>query len=199
MPSNLSIYPGCASGRRDKFVRAVNSFLKQTHHNKELVIVADGCEKTEALYHKHYFGHREINFIKTERQPLFSGNVRQTGLDAATGQVVFYLDVDDYLNFAHLEVAMNNIHALQKDWVWFSDYIKTGNYGSKIREIDLSEGCASISNIAHKKSVNVSWTGCDGRGHGWDFIKRLMKASDGHAKIYGCGYIVCHEENGIDL
>ena len=42
MPVYLGDYEGCASNREVKFVRAINSFLKN-NFDAELIIVSDDC------------------------------------------------------------------------------------------------------------------------------------------------------------
>ncbi len=69
---------------------------------------------------------------------------------------------------------------------------------SKPREVALCENFIGISSIAYKRELNVSWKGCDGRGHEWQFINKLIKASVHRKKIYNCGYIVCHIKDKTD-
>jgi glycosyltransferase involved in cell wall biosynthesis len=54
MASYLGDYPGRATNPEQKFIRAVKSFLTQTYENKELIIVADGCDTTERLYQYNF-------------------------------------------------------------------------------------------------------------------------------------------------
>ena len=50
-----------------KFVRAVNSFLKQTHEDKELIIVSDGCQITNKLYEEHYKMNPIVTLFKSQK------------------------------------------------------------------------------------------------------------------------------------
>ena len=50
MASYLGEYPGRTSNPEPKFIRAVKSFLSQTYENKELIICADGCDRTVEIY-----------------------------------------------------------------------------------------------------------------------------------------------------
>ena len=64
MASYLLPYPGSASNRDKKFVRAVNSFKKQIYQNKELIIVSDGCPLTVDLYNKFFANDENIKIIQ---------------------------------------------------------------------------------------------------------------------------------------
>ena len=60
-------------------------------------------------------------------------------------------------------------------------------------------GSCGVSNIAHKRSLDVSWEGCDGYGHDWEFIKKLMNASSKYEHIDHAGYYVAHIPGVIEF
>jgi len=195
MPSYLGHYDGCASSREDKFKRAVNSFLEQTHTNSELVIVSDGCDITNLLFDSIYSKQPNVKRIKLKKQPLFSGNVRQAGLESATGDVICYLDADDYFGKDHL-LNINIPLSNHLDWAYYNDYIKTGE--TLVPKItSLEKDSVGTSSIAHRKLKGANWNGCDGYGHDWKFIEKLMKYPN-FKKIYGCSYRICHIPNQVD-
>ncbi len=198
MASYLGEYPGCAKDRDKKFLRAVQSFLYQVHEDKELIIVSDGCEITNGLY-KHNFEEKyshQIKLIKLEKQVLFSGSVRQAGIDQATGEIICFLDSDDYFLNHHLKTINDNFR--NNKWVVFSDYYKHPSDGSAHpRRLEIKHGSMGTSNIAYRRDASVSWTGCDGYGHDWLFIKKLLKIHREH-RIYGASYVVCHIPGQLD-
>src|SRR3990172_406995 len=89
--SFLGEYDYSATDRIAKFHRAINSFINQSYPNVELIVVADGCYSTATELAK-YLPNPNIKLIQIEKEPLFSGNVRNTGLFFATGDYVCYLD-----------------------------------------------------------------------------------------------------------
>ena len=202
MASYLGYYDGCASDRDIKFERAVNSFLSQDYQNKELVIVSDGCDITNDLYHRKYSKYENIVLVKLNKQELFSGNVRQAGLNNSTGQIVCYLDTDDLFGVNHLSSIVSSFgNSILLDWCYFDDYIKYFNLEHlplEKREVKLEYGCIGTSNIAHLKYLDITWVGCDGYGHDFKFIKYLIDNKPKYKKINNSNYVVCHIKNGID-
>ena len=199
MPSFLGKYEGSASQRDVKFMRAVDSWIRQVHTNKELIIVSDGCDKTDALYRKELLGVPNITLVRLDKQPTFSGSVRQAGLDKATGEVICYLDTDDYIQPSHISNIESRMLEHEYDWCFFSDYLKINNKLTHQRPVSPhTYGLVGVSNIAHLRSLNVRWEGCDGYGHDFIFVQRLKIASKNFDQIYGCGYVVCHLVNRLD-
>ncbi len=130
MQVNLTKYPGSRTGADKKFNRAVNSFKNQLYNNSELIIVSDGCTRSQALYNRLYSQEKNIRFIFIDRTntPLmyqdmgegrqyFRGFARGLGVAAATGSIITYMDSDDYLlpEFTMTNMLMYNSEP-EKDW-----------------------------------------------------------------------------------
>ena len=97
MPVFLGPYSGAASSRDWKFVRSLFSFVNNDYHNKELIVCSDGCDSSQEIYERHKHNLPNVLFYKIEKQPLFSGKVRQHALDMSSGNIICYLDADDYI------------------------------------------------------------------------------------------------------
>jgi glycosyltransferase involved in cell wall biosynthesis len=176
MASYLGDYPNCASNRVEKFIRAVDSFLANTYENKILIIVSDGCDKTEDLYNERYGSYKNILLVKMTKQPLFSGTVRNTGLGCVVDSdaVVCYLDTDDKFGPNHLSIIMNNFG--DNDFVIYDTYRPVVNdnvmvFG--ISKVAMQYCHIGTSSFAHKSSLRVSWP--DGYGHDWKLLSELSK------------------------
>jgi hypothetical protein len=88
MPVYLGDYEGCASNREVKFVRAINSFLKN-NFDSELIIVSDDCLIAKKIVADTFFDElnsKRIKYIHTKpKSKLFSGELRSCGIKNATG------------------------------------------------------------------------------------------------------------------
>lgn len=110
MMSYLGHYEGARSNPIPKFNRAIKSFLNQTYDNAELIIVSDGCVKTNEQYALYWSKHPKIKLIKTEKAgKMWPGEKRQMGIDLATGDWITYLDSDDIYHPNHIRNMVNNI------------------------------------------------------------------------------------------
>lgn len=199
MPSFLGEYQGAASNREMKFERAVGSFLQQSYQDKELIIVSDGCEITNNLV-RTKFPHDCIKLITIEKQVNFSGEVRQAGLKQASGDVITYLDTDDYFgNNLHLDFIYNAFINENTQWIYFDDIMKWNPHVESVRDVSLEQGRIGTSNIAHRNYSDLSWKSMDGYGHDWSFILNIMQKYKGVQKISGTSYTVCHIPNVADV
>jgi len=201
MPSFLGEYDGCASDRENKFVRAVHSFLENSLEEKELIIIGDNCLTTERLLFVHFSEQIESGKIKfhqfRKKQKLFSGALRSKGIELASGEYISYLDTDDILGQNHLSVILNQVKSYNLDWAYFNDYLNT-DAGLITKKVELKKDSIGTSSIIHRKNKRIDWDKCDGYGHDFKFIERLIKWSDKKDKIYGGTYIICHIPNQID-
>jgi uncharacterized protein with von Willebrand factor type A (vWA) domain len=67
MQSYLGEYPGSRTDSVEKFKRAVKSFQNQLYKNCELIIVSDGCIKTQETYFSEFKTDPNIKFIFVDK------------------------------------------------------------------------------------------------------------------------------------
>lgn len=83
-------------------MRCVNSILSQTYHNLEIILVDDGspdrcpeiCEEIKQMDSRVKVIHKENGGL---------GFARNSGLEAATGEYVTFIDSDDWISQDHIE------------------------------------------------------------------------------------------------
>lgn len=193
MASYLGEYRNAAKNREQKIRRAVESVLKQTIP-VELVVVADGCQKTVEIMTKHYEG--KFSGYLIEHRTLWAGTPRNTGIDKAKGEIICYMDVDDYMDKNHCEFIIT--HFGNNDWVWFDDWIYSSVGGWKQRKCDVNKrGFCGTSNIAHRKIA--TWPEKGGYEHDWKFVTELIKNHSKYQYIGKGGYRVCHVPGRMDI
>ena len=211
MASYLGDYSGRSSNPDKKFIRAVKSFLGQTYENCELIIVADGCDKTEKIYNENFKDIEKIKFIKIDKQPVYGAEIRNAGIELADGEIISYLDNDDVIGKKHLELIISEWDD-EIDMMYYDDYLVMSPDFKKLHQriVETRYGSIGTSSITHRnfndekfKQVknNLKW----GTGYGHDFLflsnlivngfmfKKLSKPSQ---------YLVCHYgsgENGGDF
>lgn len=83
--------------------KAINSVLNQTYQNFELIIVDDGsCDNTQDVV----AGIEDLRVRYIFQNNGGGSNARNTGIDAADGEYVAFLDSDDLFQPLHLENAL---------------------------------------------------------------------------------------------
>jgi glycosyltransferase involved in cell wall biosynthesis len=159
----LGDYSHSRTNSREKFVRAINSFLSQSHPNKELIIVSDGCVFARKIYELIYTSNDKIKFVWIDRNDsrkmydrkgnelYFRGYPKSVGLTHATGDIITYLDSDDIMLPDHL-------FTLNSFWTTADDSIKWGSNSlrvlhSKYLDMDLPY---EPKYIASYKAVDLS-------------------------------------------
>jgi hypothetical protein len=192
IPSSLEKRKNQASNPEDKLIRAVTSVICQDYKDIEVIVVADGCNETVKLVNGsfyEYYGKPLYKVIYIDKQPPFSGNIRNAGIEAATGDIICYLDADDYLGTDHVTTIVKHFTG---QWVWFNDMtLVKDQFVERVCQLKL--GFCGTSNIAHLRSMKARWLPVNKYGYDdWNFIQELKKESPAGAKIETPAYIVCH-------
>lgn len=193
MASFLSPYPGGATNRDKKFIRAVNSFRKQTYQNKELIIVSDGCQLTIDLYNKYFSNDTNIKLISIPKQPLY-GNMRNVGLDLAEGDIISYLDTDDILGPNHLKIIVEGFDD-NVDFIYYNDLMVLDDTFKKfyLRIVEPRWASIGTSSISHKNLEIVKGCWSIGYGHDWIFLLKLVSLGLRFKKLNkNSEYLVAH-------
>jgi len=196
MPSYLGKYKTAAKDRDTKIVRAIRSVQGQTYKDWELIIIADGCEKTVEIV-KQINDLYNVKVLYIDKQPQWSGTVRNTGLDEAKGDYCCYLDIDDAFAPGHLEgLATGSKNG--KDWYWFDDYVWNGQEFRHNKCNINKVGRCGTSNIMHRPNV-ARWNKKGNYSHDWKFITNLRQASRDYEYIRAGEYLVCHVPGRFDI
>ena len=198
IPSYLGAYKGAASNRDKKIVRAINSVLNQTYQDFEIYVIADGCLATYDIIQKHFYFEPKVECSLINKQPLWSGKPRNLGIQKCKGEVIAYLDIDDYLGVNHLKTIAEKIAGY--DWIFFNDLIPVKNKPGQWeeRKCGFQRGNNGTSNIAHRKDLGVYWED-ESYQHDFRFIERLKRSSKRFIHIGSGWYHVCHIPKLLDI
>lgn len=198
MQSYLGSYPGAASQRPEKFRRAVESVLAQSLMDLELVVVSDGCPETVDIVAKYYIGSSRMRLCAIEKQPIWSGVPRNTGIRNATGEWITYLDTDDLLGVDHLAKLRSGLKSPPPNgWAYFDDwYWSAARQVFERRACDIDKlGSHGTSNIVHRADLGVWWPQDANRAnykHDHHFVAALKAKGEG-VRIPAGEYYVAHD------
>lgn len=202
MASHLKPYPNAASNREKKFIRAVNSFLKQTHEDKELIIVSDGCEMTNKLYEENFKNIPNIKIFKSAKMPMYHGGIRHIGLKMAEGEIITYLDSDDVNGKNHLQIIIEQFEPDKYDFVYYDDYLVLDKEFKKfeLRHVQTRWGSIGTSSITHKNFLKYKFEKIpewpNGYSHDFIFILDMVASGMKFKKLEKAPqYFVCHTGN----
>lgn len=96
--------------------KCIDSLIKQTYKNIEIILVDDGSkDKSYEICKKYSELDSRIKLIHKENGGL--SDARNVGIDNATGEYITFLDSDDWLNYNYCEVMVNEILDTKADIV----------------------------------------------------------------------------------
>lgn len=200
MQCYLGPYQHAATNREEKLIRAINSLLNGVFQDFELLIIADGCEKTFDIIQETYKANEKIDCILIHKQKLWSGKPRNEGIKRAKGQYIVYLDSDDQFGLSHLQIINEQLLKYKNpDWVYFNDILIEKDGRKVERNIVINQRYQNgTSNICHKKDLMVEWNGTGYGEDDWSIVKQLNGYLN-RVKIQTPEYYVCHLPGKLDV
>lgn len=159
--------------RENLLPRAIDSALKQSYPNFEIVVVSDGsCDNTDAIMEKYCSDSDRIRYISYHLAK--GGNyARNTGVEAAKGEYVAFLDDDDEWHADKLEkqyaiienddnigLVATGINSIQEGEDFITKFIPSAEYDAS-KQILLRNCIGSTTTVMVKKELIQSVGGFD--------------------------------------
>ena len=95
----------------EKYVSdAIDSVLKQIYNDFELLLINDGSTDNSWELCKEY-GKKDdrIVLLENNSENHGPGSTRNIGLDHATGEYIYFMDADDWIDKSLLQCAVNRM------------------------------------------------------------------------------------------
>ncbi len=173
---------------QDFFIKCVQSIIKQTYTNIEIILVDDGSpDVCPSLCDS--FAKDDARVIVIHQKNAGVGNARNTGLKTAKGKWVCFVDPDDWLNPQMAEIAIEEATTYFKTYAVYPDvvlwnYIKEfGRVSTEVRcfeqnrkDFSTIEGLRKLQLLTLELTSNVCtiW----GKMYRRDFLIRNNLFSD---------------------
>lgn len=136
-------------------VGAINSCLSQSHQYCEVIVINDGStDKTGELVSARYSDNSQVIIVNKENEGV--GKARNTGLALASGEYVYFLDADDYLDKTAIQLMVEVIESEHAD-VAISGYkILTGKKTIQVKP-SIDHDKTPLENFIIDRIVSSPW------------------------------------------
>jgi len=218
MVSYLGHYGKARTEPVRKLVRAVQSFLDQEIEGSELIVVADGCEKTVQTIDQHFSNLANIKCYLQPKTSGWPGAHRQFGISKASNPYITYLDSDDILLPGRLQSIIEHLDrqefVIDTNLTTFGKDPRPPKRTQLLATLDYQGTPYYVYNfprpsgtwcISHRKSVGASWTDSSRRGEDVQFVHNVIKWCKDRNKTFDVkrhmhpigGYLICHMCSGF--
>lgn len=153
----------------EKYIsKAIESVLNQTYTNFEFIIVDDGSPD-KSIEIADQFNDDRIKIIKKENGGL--SDARNFGMVAATGEFIYFIDSDDWIEENLLEIAVNSIETKNLNFVVFGYFLDNEDeFGNKLQSIKVS--CNEILYSKESNNLELNAEKINLLGYAWNKLYR---------------------------
>lgn len=120
----------------DKIETCVQSLIKQTYKNIEIILVDDGS-KDDSFEHCNKLVKNDSRIVALHTENQGSGPARNFGIKHATGRYIYFPDADDYIEPDAVQILVDTMHKDDYDLVVFG--FKNVNHSGKVISIKKYE------------------------------------------------------------
>ena len=141
----------------------VDSVLKQTYENFEIILVNDGSTDSSGEICDEYVD-KDERITVIHQKNSGPSKTRNTGLENANGKYIYFLDSDDYIENNALELLVGTAEADNADLVFFDAHSFSDD------DSEMKQGYAVKGNYETKS--------------GYEILTELHNNKDYHCAIY---------------
>ena len=99
---------------------AIESVLNQTYTDFELLLINDkSTDNSKEICKKYNKKDSRIVLLENNSESHGPGPTRNIGLDYATGEYIYFMDADDWIDISLLQYAVNRMRETNADIVQF--------------------------------------------------------------------------------
>lgn len=153
--------------------KCINSVLKQTYQDYEIILVDDGSTDLSGeicdVYAKK---DQRIKVIHKKNGGL--SDARNAGMGIACGDYYYFLDGDDYISERLLQITMNTIEEQQADMV-VMNYTKLDEKGKILETVHFNNSSHNIEHVKQKYEYYIQTL--LQYYQGWEAWNRVFKGS----------------------
>ena len=133
--------------------RCLDSIVNQTYKNLEIILVNDGSTDNSKFICENY-AKKDTRIIVLDQKNSGSSIARNTGLDKATGDIIGFVDSDDYIDESMYEVMVqamtkNNLDVVEVEFYYTNTSRKFDN------SLAIQDRNTAIKRVLKNESFSV--------------------------------------------
>ena len=144
-----------AFNSESSIIRAINSCLLQSYQHCEVIIINDGStDKTGELVSAKYSENNQVTLVNKKNEGV--GKARNTGVALASGDYVYFLDADDYLDGSAIQLMIEAIESVHADVVISGYKVLTGRKTIHVKP-SIDHDKTPLENFVIDRIVSSPW------------------------------------------
>lgn len=133
--------------------RCIETVIGQTYKNLEIILVNDGS-RDKSLNICKYYQSKDSRIVIIDKINEGVSVARNTGIDAATGKYIGFVDADDWIEPNMYESMLNNIEKYKCN-IAFCNFTKDTKYGRYFKKINVNKNVLSKLDIINELIANM--------------------------------------------